>query len=86
MVDGKKGKSMFHALITPEHDDWAELELSGDASPYDLQVLREELLQMCRRRGSLRVELRSAPESEPRIRARLADLGQRGVSLVFQPN
>jgi hypothetical protein len=76
---------MFHARIIPEAEmSGAEVEFSGEVVPYDLETLREHLLQMCYTQGALQVQLRAAAETHPRIRARLADLGQRGINLVFQ--
>jgi len=76
---------MFHARITPQDEiEGAAVELSGEVAPYDLETLRGHLLQMRCRRGSLHVYLRAAIEAHPRIRARLADLGQQGINLVFQ--
>jgi hypothetical protein len=76
---------MFYARITPEDGpEGAAIELSGEVVPYDLEMLREHLLQMRCRRGSLHVYLRAAVETHPRIRARLSDLGQQGINLVLQ--
>jgi hypothetical protein len=76
---------MFLAVIRPEDQtSGAAMEMSGDVAPYDLQVLREHLLGMVRRQGAVRVRLRAALETQPRIRAELGDLDSRGVSLVFQ--
>ena len=76
---------MFYAWITPENGlEGAGIELSGEVVPYDLETLREHLLQMRCRRGCLHVYLRAAVESHPRIRAKLSDLGQQGINLVLQ--
>lgn len=75
---------MFRAVINPRCDRAdAAVAVSGDAAPYDLQMLREHLLQMCRRRGGLQVDFHTAEDTEPRIRAHLGDLDQHGVTLVF---
>ena len=75
---------MFLAVIKPgDQASCSAMELSGDVAPYDLQLLREHLLQLARRRGGLLVQLRAAAETQPRIRAELGDLDRRGVSLVF---
>lgn len=76
---------MFHARIRPEGDiSGAELELSGEVAPYDLETLRDHLLQMSCTQGALLVRLRAAAETHPRIKARLAGLGQHGINLILQ--
>jgi hypothetical protein len=76
---------MFFAVIRPEDQaSGAAMEMSGEVAPYDLQLLREHLLGMVRRRGAVHVRLRATLETEPRIRAELRDLDGRGVNLVFQ--
>lgn len=75
---------MFRAMITSAADiEDGAVAVSGDAAPYDLQLLREHLLQMCRRRGALQVDFHAAADTQPRIRAHLGDLGRHGVTLVF---
>jgi hypothetical protein len=76
---------MFHALITAKDQcHMTAVEVSGDVAPYDLQLLREHLLHMRRRRGALQVRLRAAFAMRPWIRAQLGDLDRQGVSLDFQ--
>ncbi len=75
---------MFHALIKSEDDPRGEaMEVSGDATPYNLETLREHVLRLRRRLGALEVRLRANEEAQPRIRAGLADLDRHGIRLVF---
>ena len=69
---------MFHAVIRSEETD--PLCLSGEASPYNLQVLREHVL--ARRGRRTHVEVRLSPALEPVLRRALGDLDRRGVTLV----
>jgi hypothetical protein len=85
--DSEGEGSMFLAVIKPEDQtSGSAMELSGEVVPYDLQLLRDHLLQLARRRGALQVRLRAAEETQPRIRAELGDLDRRGVSVVFHAN
>ena len=76
---------MFRAVVTADDPNGPPaLEVSGEVAPYDLQVLREHLLQLCRRRGALQVELRAARDKHAGIQARLGDLDRRGINLVLE--
>ena len=70
---------MFHAVIRSETQE--PLRLCGEASPYNLQVLRDHVL--ARRAPGTRVEVRLAvPALESVLRRALRDLDRRGVTLV----
>jgi hypothetical protein len=76
---------MFRAVIAPlDSSTQPAIEVSGEVTPYNLQVLREHLLQLSRRRGGVRVALRTKREKQPGIQAELRDLDRRGVNLVFE--
>ena len=70
---------MFHATIRSVRGE--PLRVSGDASPYNLQMLRE---QVARRGPGTRLEVRLAPALQPTLRRALRDLDRRGVVLVVQ--
>jgi len=71
---------MFHAII---HSDSHEpLTLSGEASPYNLQLLREHVL---RGRPGTRVEVRMPSALQPAFLRLVQELERRGVELVFAP-
>jgi len=75
---------MFHATIRSEGDCSSEaMEVSGDATPYNLQTLREHVLRLGRRLGALEVTLRARDELRPRIRAGLAGVDRHGIRLTF---
>jgi hypothetical protein len=75
---------VFHAFITlTDQSQVTAVEVSGDAVPYDLQILREQLLQLRCRRGAVTVRVRAPFASQPWIRAQLADLDRHGVTLDF---
>jgi len=71
---------MFHAVIRSAESD--PLCLSGEASPYNLQVLRDHLL--ARRGRQTRVEVRLAPSLEPVLRRALRGLERHGVTVVVR--
>lgn len=76
---------MFHALIRSEDSRSSEaMEFSGEATPYNLQTLREHVLRLGRRLGALELQLRAPEAVRPRVRAGLADVDRHGVRLVFQ--
>ena len=76
---------MFRAVITADDPtNPPALEVSGEVTPYDLQVLREHLLQIGRRRGALQVALRAARDKHAGIQARLGDLDRRGIHLILE--
>jgi hypothetical protein len=70
---------MFHATIRSE--ERGPLRLSGEASPYNLQTLREHLV---RSGAGTRVEVRVAPALHSTLRRALRDLDRRGVEVVVQ--
>ena len=71
---------MFHAVISSEERD--PLCLSGEASPYNLQTLRDHLL--ARRGRETLVEVRLTPGLEPALRRALRNLDRRGVTVVVR--
>ena len=71
---------MFHATI--RSDAHEPLRVSGEASPYNLQVLRDHVL--ARRGPGTRVEVRIAPPLHAAIRRALRDLDRCGVLLVLE--
>ena len=71
---------MFHAVI--RSDTQEPLRLCGEASPYNLQVLRDHLVR--RGRGT-RVELRLAGAYRPALERVLRDLDRLGVVVVVEP-
>jgi hypothetical protein len=76
---------MFRAVIAPRDSSTEPvIEVSGEVTPYNLQVLREHLLQLSRRRGGVHVALRTKREKERGIQVELRDLERRGVNLVFE--
>ncbi len=76
---------MFRAVISAANPTTEPIiEFSADVTPYNLQVLREHLLQLSRRRGGLQVSLRTSREKQAGIEAELGDLDRRGVNLVFE--
>jgi hypothetical protein len=70
---------MFHATI--RSDDHGPLRLSGEASPYNLQTLRDHLV---RSGAGTRVEIRLAAALHPTVLRALRDLDRRGVVVVVQ--
>jgi hypothetical protein len=68
---------MFHATI---HYSGRSFCLSGDVVPYDLQLLREQVLARAAR--STRVEVRCPEELRAAFLRVLANVEQRGVTLV----
>jgi hypothetical protein len=70
---------MFHATI--RSDAREPFRLSGEASPYNLQVLRDHL---ARSRPGTRVEIRIASALHAAIRRALGNLERRGVELVLE--
>ena len=71
---------MFHAVI--RSDTQEPLRLCGEASPYNLQVLRDHLVR--RGRGT-RVELRLASTFRPALERVLRDLDRFGVLVIVEP-
>jgi hypothetical protein len=70
---------MFRAVI--RSDDNEHVCLSGEASPYNLQILRDRVL--ARRRPGTRVEVRFAsPATASLVRRALRDLDRHGVAVV----
>jgi hypothetical protein len=73
---------MFHATIRCATQE--PLRLSGEVTPYDLQVLREHVLAR-RRQGTTRVEVRLPPALRSVFLRALSDLGRRGIQLIVRP-
>jgi hypothetical protein len=71
---------MFHATIRSDAQE--PLRLSGEVSPYNLQMLRDHVL--ARRGTGTRVEIRIASRMHASIRRALRDLDRRGVLLVLE--
>jgi hypothetical protein len=72
---------MFRAVIRSDTSE--QVCLSGAASPYNLQMLRDHVL--ARRGRGTRVEVRlAAPALESVLRRALRDLDRRGVTLVVR--
>jgi hypothetical protein len=71
---------MFHATISSETQ--GPLRLSGEVTPYDLELLREHAL--ARGGRGTRVEVRLAPALREALVRALSDLGRRGVELVVE--
>ena len=71
---------MFHAVIRSDAQE--PLRLSGEPSPYNLQMLREYLVRC---RPGTRVELRLATAFRPALRRALRDLDRLGVVVVIEP-
>ena len=71
---------MFHATI--RSDAREPFRLSGEVSPYNLQVLRDHVL--ARRRPGTRVEVRIAAPLHAAIRRALRNLDRRGIVLVLE--
>jgi sirohydrochlorin ferrochelatase len=71
---------MFHATIRSE--ERGPLRLSGEASPYNLQMLRDHLAHQG---AGTRVEVRLAAALHPTLRRALGDLERRGVVVVLEP-
>jgi hypothetical protein len=71
---------MFHAVIRTDTQE--PLRLSGEASPYNLQVLRDHLV---RRGPGTRVEVRLANIFRPALDRVLRDLHRFGVVVVVEP-
>lgn len=70
---------MFHAVIHSEERE--PLRLCGEASPYNLQTLRDHLV---RRGPGTRVEVRLAAALHSTLRRALGDLDRRGVVVVLE--
>jgi len=70
---------MFHATI--RSDERGPLRLCGEASPYNLQTLRDHLL---RSGVGTRVEVRLAPALHSTLRRALRDLDRHGVEVIVQ--
>jgi hypothetical protein len=70
---------MFHATIRSDAQE--TLRLSAEASPYNLQTLRDLL---SRRGPGTRVEVRTASRLHAVIRRALRNLDRRGVVLVLE--
>lgn len=68
---------MFHATI--RDDDQPPLCLSGELTPYDLEVLREHVL--ARVRNGMRVQVRLASARRPLLERVLRDIVRRGVAV-----
>lgn len=71
---------MFHATIRSE--EGRPLQLSGEASPYNLETLRDHL---ARHGAGTRVEIHLAAALQPALRRALRDVERRGVVLVVEP-
>ena len=71
---------MFHATIRSDAQE--TLRLSGEASPYNLQMLRDHVL--ARRGPGTRVEVRTASPLHALIRRALRNLEARGVVVVLE--
>jgi hypothetical protein len=71
---------MFHATIRSDAQE--AFRVSGEASPYNLQLLRDHVL--ARRRPGTRVEIRTPPPLHGAIRRALRNLDRRGVVLVLE--
>jgi len=69
---------MFRAVIRSDEDE--QVCVSGEASPYNLQILRDHVL--ARRRPGTRVEVRFAsPTTTSLVRRALRDLDRHGVTV-----
>jgi hypothetical protein len=72
---------MFRAVISGDASE--RVCVSGEASPYNLQVLRDHAL--ARRGPGTRVEVRLAPPAlESTLRRALRDLDRRGITVVVR--
>jgi hypothetical protein len=72
---------MFHATIRSDAQE--PLRLSGEPSPYNLQMLRDHAL--ARRGPGTRVEVRIASPLHEAIRRALRSLDRRGIVVVLEP-
>jgi hypothetical protein len=69
---------MFRAVIRSDENE--QVCVSGEASPYNLQILRDRIL--ARRRPGTRVEVRFAsPATGSLVRRALRDLDRHGVTV-----
>ena len=71
---------MFHATIRSDAQE--TFRLSGEPSPYNLQLLRDTVL--ARRGPGTRVEIRIASALHAAIRRALRNLERRGIELVLE--
>lgn len=70
---------MFHATIRFADEDC--VRFSGEASPYNVQILRDHAV---RRGPGTRVEVRAASVLHATIRRALRSLDRRGVLVVLE--